>query len=151
MEWAEWMIEHQWAIWLSLAAVLVVLELSSLDLVFLMLAVGAFAGMTVSFATDNLAIQVLVAIGVAVAMLFLIRPSVVKRLHRGAELISGAQGLIGKEGFVLEPMTQAHPGRVKIGGDEWSGRPTDDSIIPAGAKVVITAIDGATALVSKID
>ena len=40
------------------------------------------------------------------------------------------------------------PGRVKIGGEEWSARSYDpDLLIPAGTRVDVFAIEGATALV----
>jgi len=40
------------------------------------------------------------------------------------------------------------PGRVKIGGEEWSARSYDpDLLIPAGTRVDVFAIEGVTALV----
>lgn len=41
----EWLNDHAWAAWLGIAAVLGVAEMFSLDLIFLMLAVGALGGM----------------------------------------------------------------------------------------------------------
>ena len=39
-------------------------------------------------------------------------------------------------------------GRVRIGGEEWTARAIDDSlVIPAGATVDVLQIDGATAVV----
>jgi membrane protein implicated in regulation of membrane protease activity len=150
MEIGHWMMDHQWAVWLIVAVLLVLLEMFSLDLVFLMLSIGALFGLGVSLFTDDFVIQVLVAIVVALAMLFLIRPPMVRRLHRGEDLTSGAQGLVGKQGFVLEPMSANQTGRVKIGGDEWSALPEADMTIPAGTQVTIVAISGATAIVSMI-
>ena len=40
----DWLGENSWAIWLSLAFLLGVAEIMSLDLVLIMLAVGALAG-----------------------------------------------------------------------------------------------------------
>ncbi len=151
MEIGQWMMDHQWTVWLSVAVLLVLLEMFSLDLVFLMLSFGATGGLLVALVTDNIAVQVVAAIITSVLMLFLIRPTMVKRLHRGEDLTSGALGLVGQEGFVLEPMTSVQPGRVKIGGDEWTALPADDSIIPAGQKVIIVAITGATARVAIPD
>lgn len=148
MELGQWIIDHQWTVWLTVAVLLVLLEMFSLDLVFLMLSIGAFFGLGLSLFTDNIALQVLLAIAVALAMLYFIRPPMVRRLHRGEDLTSGALGLVGKEGFVLEPMSATQPGRVKIGGDEWSALPDGEGTIPAGTKVTIVAISGATAVVS---
>ncbi|HEY7966232.1 MAG TPA: NfeD family protein [Solirubrobacteraceae bacterium] len=43
-----------------------------------------------------------------------------------------------------------HGGRIRIGGEEWSARPYDDtatSVMPAGSTVDVLQIKGATALV----
>lgn len=151
MDVGSWMVEHQWAVWLAVVIVLVLLEMFSLDLVFLMLSIGGLFGLALSLFTSNPITQVVGAILVALALLFVLRPTMVKRLHRGEDLTSGALGLVGKEAFVLEPMSAAHPGRVKIGGDEWSAVPEGDSPIPAGTKVTVVAISGASAVVRMAD
>ena len=47
----------------------------------------------------------------------------------------------------FEEVTE-HSGRVRIGGEEWSSRPYDESlVIPVGTKVDVMQIDGADALV----
>jgi len=147
MDVGSWMIDHQWAVWLAVVIVLVLLEMLSLDLVFLMLSIGGLFGLVLSLITGNPITQVVGAILVALALLFVLRPTMVKRLHRGEDLTSGALGLVGKEAFVLEPVSAVRPGRVKIGGDEWSAVPEDDSPIPAGTKVTVVAISGASAVV----
>jgi len=49
--------------------------------------------------------------------------------------------------IVLEEVTE-HRGRIRIGGEEWSSRAYDESlVIPVGTKVDVMQIDGATALV----
>jgi membrane protein implicated in regulation of membrane protease activity len=48
---------------------------------------------------------------------------------------------------VLEEVT-GHTGRVRIGGEVWSARSYDESlVIPVGRIVDVMQIDGATALV----
>jgi membrane protein implicated in regulation of membrane protease activity len=48
---------------------------------------------------------------------------------------------------VLEEVTR-HSGRVRIGGEEWSARPYDETlVIPVGHLVDVMQIEGATALV----
>ena len=44
----DWLGDNSWAIWLSLAFLLGIAEIMSLDLVLIMLAVGALAGAVVS-------------------------------------------------------------------------------------------------------
>jgi membrane protein implicated in regulation of membrane protease activity len=62
-------------------------------------------------------------------------------------LRTGTAALVGRTAFVLEEVT-ARGGRVQIGGEEWSSRPYDETlVIPAGSTVDVMQIEGATALV----
>lgn len=139
-----------WMAWLGLAVALGVLELLSLDLILLMLAVGAVVGMVVSLTPLDLWVQVLAAVAASVAMLGLVRPSVVKRLQSGPELTLGHDAIIGKQGIVTAEIS-AHGGQVRIAGEIWTARPYDDDVvIEAGAKVDVFQIKGATALVHRV-
>ena len=125
-------------------------ELASLDLVLLMLAVGALAGMVTAGITDVFAIQALAALATSVAMLVFVRPSIVKRLHSGPDLRAGIDALVGKEGFALSSIS-VHGGTMKLGGEIWTAKPYDDSeVIQDGAKVQVIEIKGATAYVHEI-
>ena len=63
------------------------------------------------------------------------------------QLRTGVAALIGREAVVLSAVGR-EPGRVRIGGEEWTARSYDpDLLIPAGTTVDVFAIEGATALV----
>jgi membrane protein implicated in regulation of membrane protease activity len=54
---------------------------------------------------------------------------------------------VGRTGYVLDEVSD-HGGRVRIGGEEWSARPYDETlVIPVGTKVDVLQIEGASALV----
>ena len=147
----DWIRDHATETWLIAGIALVVLELVSMDLILIMLAGGAFAGMAVAIAGGPFAVAMPVAIGVSVALMWLVRPTVVHRLHAGPTLAVGPEALIGKRALVLEIVTHAVPGRVKIGGDVWSAQPYDeDDRIEEGATVDVVSIKGATAYVLRI-
>ena len=96
-------------------------------------------------------LQVILALVSSVALLGLIRPSVVRRLHSGPTLKVGAEALIGKRATVLRELTHGTPGRVKIGGEEWTAEPYDeDDRIEAGEVVDVVQIKGATAYVLRV-
>jgi membrane protein implicated in regulation of membrane protease activity len=146
----DWFRDHLWETWLMIAVALGVLELLSADLILIMLAGGALVGMVVAVFGLPVAVQIVVALGAAVGLLAVIRPSMVHRLHAGPTLRTGADALIGERGFVLEPLSHATPGRVKIGGDVWTAKPYDeDDQIEAGAAVDVVSIKGATAYVLR--
>jgi membrane protein implicated in regulation of membrane protease activity len=139
-----------WQAWLGIAIALGVAELFSLDLVLLMLAVGAVVGMVADLVGLPFGVQVLAAVGASVAMLALVRPSVVKRLHSGPELTLGHAALVGKQAIVVDRVTR-HGGQVRIGGELWTARPYDETeVIEPGANVDVFEIRGATAYVHKV-
>lgn len=145
----EWF--QAWQAWLGLAMALGVAELFSLDLMLLMLAGGALAGMAVSLVPGlGFPVQAIVAVITAVGMLAVVRPNAVKRLHAGPELRLGHAALVGRQGIVVDEVT-AHGGQIRIGGDLWSARSYDETqVIGPGETVDIFEIRGATALVHHV-
>ena len=115
----DWLGDHLWAGWLALALVLGAAELASLDLVLLMLAVGAIAGAISAGIGLALVLQVLIAAGASVAMLALVRPNLVRRLHTGPDLQLGHGKVVGRQALVTEVVTSIDPGRVKLAGEIW--------------------------------
>ena len=148
----EWLSDNLWAGWLALAIALGVAELASLDLILLMLAAGAFVGAISAGVGLPFVLQILLAGGASVAMLALVRPSVVKRLHSGPELQLGHGKLVGRQALVTEDVTSLTPGRVKLAGEIWSAQPYDDSLtIRAGETVEVLAMKGATVYVHPLN
>jgi membrane protein implicated in regulation of membrane protease activity len=148
----DWLGDHLWAGWLALAIALGAAELASLDLVLLMLAVGAIVGAVGAGIGLPVVLQILLAGGASVAMLALVRPNVVKRLHTGPELQLGHGKLVGRQALVTEDVTSLSPGRVKLAGEIWSAEPYDESLtIKAGQTVEVLAIKGATVYVHPVN
>jgi membrane protein implicated in regulation of membrane protease activity len=146
----DWIGDHLSAVFLGLAIVLGVAELASMDLILLMLAAGALAGM-VSAVWAPPVVACLIAAGVATACLALVRPSLVKRLHSGPELQLGHGKLVGAQGVVTERITGLQAGRVKLAGEFWTAAPYDDTVsIEPGETVEVLEIKGATAYVHPV-
>jgi len=146
----DWLGEHLWVMWAGLAVLLGVAELVSLDLILLMLAAGAVVGAVADLLGLPGGVQVVAAVATSIAMLWLVRPNVVKQLHSGPNLVLGHDKLVGKTGLVLQEIS-SQGGQVRIAGEVWSARPyDDDDVIEPGAKVDIFEIRGATAVVHKI-
>lgn len=146
----DWLSDNAWAAWLAAALVLGGAELASLDLVLLMLAAGALAGMIAAFIGLPVGLQIVAAAAVATAMLAFARPTFVRRMHSGPDLVSGPDKLIGAHGFAQDEVS-ASGGLVKIAGEVWTARPYDEhAVIPSGARVQILRIKGATAYVVEV-
>ena len=148
----EWLGDNLWAGWLALAVALGAAELASLDLILLMLAVGAIAGAITAGIGFPIILQILLAGGASVAMLAVVRPSLVKRLHSGPDLQLGHGKVVGRQALVTEDVTSLAPGRVKLDGEVWSARPYDESLtIKAGETVEVLAMKGATVFVHPVN
>jgi membrane protein implicated in regulation of membrane protease activity len=147
----DWIRDYLTESWLALAVVLGVAEMFSLDLVLIMLASGALAGMVTSFFVGSLAISAAVAIITSVGMLAVVRPELARKLHHGPELRLGHGKLVGTQGTVTETTTALAPGRVQLSGEVWSAQPYDESLtIEAGENVEVFEIRGATAYVHPV-
>lgn len=140
----EWFGENLWAAWLSLTFVLMVLEVFMLDLLFLMLAAGALAAMTVSLAGGEAWLQVVVGSVTALLMLGAVRPVALKHLKKGAaEQLTNVDRMEGMEAHALEAVTQTG-GLAEVDGDTWTARILGGDPIEAGTTAIVDSVDGAT-------
>ncbi|AWK12121.1 hypothetical protein SSP531S_41750 [Streptomyces spongiicola] len=135
-----------WAIWLIIAAVLVAAEIATLTAALGML--GGAALVTAAFAAAGvpLPFQLLVFTVVAVVSVVFVRPRVRRALKPRRERF-GVDALVGRTAQVVSEVTGSG-GRVRIGGEEWTARAYDETlVIPAGTEVDVMEISGATAVV----
>lgn len=147
----EWLGDNEWSAWLATAFIFGIVETTTLDLVFLMLAGGAGAGAITALAGGNLLLQSLVAIAVSVALLGVVRPIAKRHLQTPMKARTGAAALIGRRGVVVE---QVGPdgGQIKLAGEIWTARSFDgESVIDPGSNVDVIEIQGATAMVFDAD
>ena len=134
-----------WLIWLIAAGVLAAAEVSSLTFVLIMFAGGALAGALTAAAGGPLLLQIIVALVATVVLLTGVRPVARRHLMSGPETRTNADRLIGQEAIVLREVN-AHDGRVRLEGGEWSARSYDQrQVLPAGTVVRVMRINGATA------
>ena len=97
--------DYDWALWLGLAVVLGLVEVTTLDLTFLMLSAGAVAAAGAAGIGAPFALQAVVAIVVAIAMLGVVRPIAIRHLrtprrdphrHRCAGRVGGGRARAGR-------------------------------------------------------
>ena len=136
-----------WLVWVIISGALAAGEAASGSFVLIMMAGGGLGGAVTAAAGGPLLLQVVVALLVTVGLVWLVRPVAIRHLHPGPAAITGTDALIGREAVVLVPVTR-DGGRVRLNGAEWSARAKDPrQDIPAGARVSVLAIEGATAVV----
>ena len=125
MNLTDWLGDHGWALWLSLALLLAVAEVVSLDLVLIMLAVGALAAAgTAAIAPDLWWLQILVGAGVSAGMLIFLRPSVLAKVRAtpGLPLVDRQDGRQQRDGH--RPRSTAAAARSRSTGRPGRPGPT---------------------------
>ena len=143
----DWLSANWWAFWLIAATVLAVAESLTLDFTLLMLAAGALAGTGTAVLFPGLIlVQVIVAVVVAFAMLFLLRPTLLKTVRNAPGYRSSLQRLVGSTGRALTAI-DAGSGEVKVAGEVWQARSFNEEAIEAGTPVEIFEVDGTTVVV----
>ncbi|WP_069172277.1 NfeD family protein [Streptomyces griseus] len=112
-----------------------------------MFAVGAVAAAVVAALGGGIVAQVLVFVGVSVALVAVVRPIAARHRSGRAPHATGIDALKGRQAVVLERV-DGSGGRIKLAGEIWSARSLDgDQSFEPGRQVDVVDIDGATALV----
>lgn len=136
-------------VWLILLVVFLIVEGATVGMVSAWFAGGALAALVVSLFPAPLWLQVTVFLAVSVALLWLLRPFVKKRL-KPKLVATNADSLIGRVCLVTEAIEPMEGGRVKVGDVTWSARTEGTEVIPAGAKVRILRIQGVKVFVETV-
>jgi membrane protein implicated in regulation of membrane protease activity len=136
-----------WIVWLIVAAVLGVAELVTFTFALGLIAVGAGVAAGVAALQLGLPFQLLAFIIASAAGLGLVLPVARRHVRQPPILRTGSAALVGRPARVLEEVN-GYGGRVRIGGEEWSARAYDETlVIPVGHTVDVMQIEGVTALV----
>lgn len=140
-------------VWLVAAGVAAGIELLTADLTFALIAVGAGAAAGTAALGGPLWLQAIVGLAVAGVGIAFVRPIALRHLRPATGIRTGVDALPGARGRTTAQVT-AQDGRIRLRGEEWSARLDVDvtsTPIPAETDVVVTRIDGATALVYPVD
>lgn len=144
----EWFRDHVWTSWLLLALLLAGAEMLTLDLTLLMLAGGAVAAAGVALVFPGAwLLQVVVGVVVALAMLFLLRPTLLAKIRKAPGYRNSITQLVGSTAITTEAISRGH-GEVKVNGDSWNARSWNPEVtIEAGEEVEVFEVEGTTLVV----
>ncbi|CAL9478242.1 hypothetical protein SUDANB95_02961 [Actinosynnema sp. ALI-1.44] len=133
-------------IWLIVGVALVAAEILSGEFVLVMLGVAALGAAGVAALGAGELVTAAAFAALALGLVFGARPALKRRLTAGQDHRSGVEALLGGTAVVVSTV-DAHGGRVRIGGDVWSARSLDHSVLEPGTEVTVVEIQGATAVV----
>lgn len=146
----DFLVQWGWVLWLALILVFVIIEVFTLDFTFLMLAGGSLAGLVAGFFGAPLWAQIVAAGVLALLLLFVVRPPLLRAFRKGGDPTpSNVDALLGVTGRVVTAFADSR-GQVKLAnGETWTSRLADglDIDLIEGDRVVVSAIEGATAVV----
>ena len=138
--------------WLALAVALMVIELSTTDLVSVWFSLGAGVTALVKLIFTDIGVvwQVLIFVLVSVALLLATRPLVKKLLSKKGDNKTNLDRLLGNEALVVEDINNiSGVGAVKINGLVWSARSENGEDISADTVVIFKEIRGNKAIVER--
>lgn len=147
--------QYAWIVWLVLILAFATIEVFTLEMTFLMLALGSVAGLLSGLFGIPWWAQFIIAAVVAVALMLVLRPPLLRALRRGGDPArSNIDALIGAEGTVVQTVGSAG-GQVRLqNGETWTARlspATEQADVPVGGRVLVAGIDGATAVVVPVE
>jgi membrane protein implicated in regulation of membrane protease activity len=148
-----WLADHPEAAWLALGLLLIGGEaLAGTDLWLLMIGVGVLAGAGTLAIGIAVPIALLVTAAVSLLLLFLVRPSVLRRLHSGADLPTDpTRELLGRRCRALGEISD-DGGQIRLDGVLWGARPyLPGSRIPPGTPIEVFQVEGLTVLVHPLE
>ena len=143
--------DYAWVVWLVLILIFITIEMASLELTFLMLALGSVGGLVAGVLGAPWWLQLVIAAVLSMLLLFVIKPPLIRALRRGGDPTrSNIDALLGIQGRVISSIGETG-GQVQLAnGETWTARLSpviDQRVVEPGERVLVTAIEGATAVV----
>jgi membrane protein implicated in regulation of membrane protease activity len=135
-----WASEFATLVWLLIAFVSAIVEVSIPHFGMAFVGAGAIAAAAAAYLGLSLGAQIATFVVVMVVSLVALRSTLVGYLA-GKGVPSRTAALVGRDGIVthdIDPTIGA--GRVNVGGEDWAARSAE--AIVAGAKVRVTGADG---------
>lgn len=144
------MTSYAWIVWLVLILVFVIIEMLSVDFVFVMIAVGCAAALVAELLGAPLWLEIVIAAAVSILLIFTLRPPLLRALKRGGDPAkTNIPALIGMGATVLSTVT-AGAGLVKLAvGETWTAKTAPGAReLQPGESAIVVSIEGATAFVA---
>lgn len=145
--------EYMPYIWLGIAVVLAVIEVSTTQLVSLWFVIGAAVTSVCSatFLKDQLLWQIVLFICLSAVTLILTRP-LVRKLKTNNPVSTNSDRNIGKTALVISDINPEQGiGQVRVGNEKWSAKSKDGTVIPVGTNVKVVGIEGVKLVVSAAE
>ena len=132
--------------WFAFCLLLIVVEITTVNLVSIWFAIGAFFAMVMALFNDVFLLQVIIFIIISIITLLITKPLVKKIRTIGIEA-TNYDRVIGKHAEVIKKITPDDYGQVKVLGSTWTA--VCDKVCDVSEKVIVKKIDGVKLVVEK--
>ncbi len=141
-----------WQFWLILAGIFLIMEIITVGFLVFWFSVGALVAMCASFFTANIVAQASIFVIASTLLLFVTRPFVEKITKKDTEVKTNAYSIEGKTAKVIVDVDPIDgKGQIKIGGEVWSAKSYNDTVIPKDTEVLVEKIDGVKAIIKPLN
>jgi membrane protein implicated in regulation of membrane protease activity len=142
----------QWHWWAGLALVLMIAEIFVPGFFLLCLGIGCIGGSLAAAIGLGAAGQLIAFSAFALVSFLTIRPLLMKRMWKGADVRTNVDALVGQRGRVTQDFEPGlRLGRVSAAGDDWRAECTSDRQLRVGDLVEVVRVDSNTLVVKPID
>lgn len=141
-----------WQIWLIIAGLCFIIEMATVGFFVFWFGIGALISMVVSiFFPENIILQAAIFVISSVILLLLTKPLVNKFTKKDKKIETNAYSIIGKKGIVVQDINPTFGvGQIKIAGEVWSAKTSDETTIEKGTEIKVIQIDGVKAVVEPV-
>lgn len=137
-------------LWAVAVIVFVILEILTVQLVSVWLAVGAFITMIATYFSDMEFPWQLVVFIASSAVLLAVTFPLMKKFRKKEYIPTNAELNAGKQAVVIEEINdRSGTGRVTLNGVDWKA--VSDEIIPVDSIVTVKTVDGAKLIVTLME
>ena len=134
-------------IWLAIAVVLAIIEMSTVNLVSIWYIISSISAMLISLMTDNISVQVAVFVLGGTILLILTKDAIKRILP--VKTKTNIDRIIDMEGIVTVKITKKTPGEIKVDGKHWTA--IADETIPVDTTVKILEINSTKLKVKRME
>ena len=144
----EYLLENQWALWVAVAVVALVIELSTAALVSIWFVPAAIITCLISLVVESFFIQIIVFVILSIIAMIISRKVYKKYIKKDKDEVSVDSKLIGKYGKTTEE-TDALNGKVLVGDIYWKAKTQNGEKIAKDESVKIVSVEGTTLIITK--
>ena len=137
-----------WILWLIVVFALIILEVSTVNLVSIWFIASGIVSLIVSIFYDNFLVQFAVFVLLGIVLLLTTRKILMRWMKPSGEK-TNLDRIIGATAITTEPILKNSIGEVKIEGKHWSAISKEK--IEVGEEVTVEKIDGVKLIVRKKD